>query len=128
MAFGQQSGPPASPRQLRELTELLVAAGHRDFRDARGPLGLTQRQAAGRFSRDEADALVERLRGEEAGRDGPAGEEPPPAPEPSLRWVPAERLAGELRRRGWTVVGPRAPDDGGDPARVTGGMRPPERP
>src|SRR5580704_13098906 len=54
MAFGQQSGPPASAKQVRELLDLLKGAGHSDFRDARGPMGFTQRQAAGKFSHDEA--------------------------------------------------------------------------
>jgi hypothetical protein len=68
MAFGQQSGPPATARQVQQLTTLLSEAGHSDFRDARGPLGLTQRQAAGKFTRDEATELIERLEAEaEAG-------------------------------------------------------------
>ena len=45
MAFGQAAGPPASRRQVETLAELVRAAGHTDFRDARGPLGLNQRQA-----------------------------------------------------------------------------------
>ena len=49
MAFGQQSGPPASSRQVQELLALVQGAGHSDFRDARGPMGFTQRQAGGRF-------------------------------------------------------------------------------
>ena len=61
MAFGQSPGPPAGQRQVNRLLELLNAAGHSDFRDARGPLDLTQRQAAGRFTRGEADALIELL-------------------------------------------------------------------
>lgn len=61
MAFGQASGPPATARQMRELLELVVLAGHTDLRDARHPLGLTQRQAGGKFTRDEADALIEQL-------------------------------------------------------------------
>src|SRR3546814_8444200 len=61
MAFGQQSGPPATHRQVQQLTELLQAAGHSDFRDAHHPLGLTQRQAGGKFTRDEADDLIARL-------------------------------------------------------------------
>ena len=68
MAFGQSSGPPATGKQMRELLELLVAAGHRDFRDARGPMGFTQRQAGGKFTRDEADAFIEQL--ETAAHDG----------------------------------------------------------
>ena len=60
MAFGQQpSGPPASAKQVQQLLSLVRAAGHVDFRDARGALGLTQRQAGGKFSRDEAEVLCE---------------------------------------------------------------------
>src|SRR4051812_45288063 len=61
MAFGQSSGPPATARQVQQLTLLVQAAGHADLRDARGPLGLTQRQSAGRFTRDEAEALIAQL-------------------------------------------------------------------
>ena len=60
MAFGQQQGPPATGRQVQELLALLQEAGHSDFRDARGPMGFTQRQAGGKFTRAEADALLER--------------------------------------------------------------------
>lgn len=108
MAFGQQAGPPASARQVRELLALLNDAGHTGFRDARGPLGFTQRQAAGKFTRDEADALIARLQGNEP--DGtsvavlPAAK--PSAREQLLRHLPAEQLAAELRRRGWTVAEP----------------------
>jgi hypothetical protein len=117
MAFGQQSGPPATGRQIQQLTELLHAAGHTDFRDARGPLGLTQRQAGGRFTRDEAEALITRLE-DEAHAGPPAG-----VPEPSVPSVrsgrrrpaggavaaaemPSELLAAELQRRGWVVMEP----------------------
>ena len=122
MAFGQQSGPPANPRQVRELLDLLNAAGHVDFRDARGPLGLTQRQAGGRFTRDEAEAFIDQLRAEaeaavepgESGDDGPDTAVRPAAEparrlsatERTLRSVPAEQLAAELQRRGWIVVEP----------------------
>jgi hypothetical protein len=78
MAFGQSSGPPASAKQVQELLSLLHDAGHSDFRDARGPLGFSQRQAAGKFTRDEAEAFIERLQGEAEGGDHPA-ESPPPA-------------------------------------------------
>ena len=64
MAFGQQSGPPATHRQMQDLLELVIGAGHVDLRDARGPLGLTQRQANGKFTRDEADVLIEQLQAE----------------------------------------------------------------
>ncbi len=112
MAFGQQSGPPATARQVRELLELLQGSGHTDFRDARGPMGFSQRQAAGKFTRDEADAFIEQLQG---AAEGPAGSEMsrPSVPtdrlstaEQALRKIPAERLAAELQRRGWVVMEP----------------------
>ncbi|MEY2406338.1 MAG: hypothetical protein QOG39_1254 [Acidimicrobiaceae bacterium] len=108
MAFGQQSGPPASAKQVRELLELLQDAGHTDFRDARGPLGFTQRQAAGKFTRDEADAFIELLQEAVDGEDGDVATPPPrlSAAEQALRRVPADQLAAELQRRGWIVVEP----------------------
>lgn len=78
MAFGQPSGPPATAKQVQQLLALLQAAGHSDFRDARGPLGFTQRQAAGKFTRDEADAFIEQLEAEAAGTAG--GDTPVAAP------------------------------------------------
>lgn len=109
MAFGQQSGPPASVRDVKELLSLLQDLGHSDFRDARGPMGLTQRQASGKFTRDEAAALIEQLReGEPDGR--PAVTRRPDAMvtavEQTLRHMPAEQLAAQLTRRGWTVTAP----------------------
>lgn len=124
MAFGQQSGPPATARQVAQLTELVVAAGHSDFRDARHPLGLTQRQAAGKFTRDEADALIARLEAEAELADAPGGTgDDPPAQrrvqavadrhdrrqaeaQARLAKVADEVLAAELQRRGWAVIGP----------------------
>ncbi len=127
MAFGQQSGPPASRSQLSELSELLEAAGHTDFRDARGPMGFTQRQAGGKFTRDEADAFIEQLRAEvEPSVEPPAARvrsATPPKPKPAnptpsaersgltpaerqLRRIPTPELAAELQRRGWIVVEP----------------------
>ena len=109
MAFGQQSGPPATHRQLQELTELLHEAGHVDFRDARGPLGLTQRQAGGKFTRDEADELIEQLRRDAelaaavAPADGPPDAEPAAAPRrratPAPAPTPAPRAAATPARR-----------------------------
>jgi hypothetical protein len=112
MAFGQVSGPPASHNQLRELTELLQAAGHSDFRDARGPMGFTQRQANGKFTRDEADEFIAAL--QEAAEETPS---PPPAPakptppragtpEAQLAKFSDEQLAAELQRRNWVVMEP----------------------
>ena len=42
MAFGQSAGPAASHWQVAELLELLQNAGHADFKDARGPMGLRE--------------------------------------------------------------------------------------
>ena len=133
MAFGQSSGPPATGQQLRQLLELLVAAGHTDFRDARGPMGFTQRQAGGKFTRDEADEFIERLEAEAhdeesaadsgmstlttaarpptskiAPRPQATDSSPPARPqiEIALDDVPSEVLAAELQRRGWVVVQP----------------------
>ena len=76
MAFGQQSGPPATGRQVRELVDLVVAAGHVDLRDARHALGLTQRQAGGKFTRDEAQTLIDQLiEAEHQGSDDGPGED-----------------------------------------------------
>lgn len=96
---------------MQELLALVQDAGHTDFRDARGPLGLTQRQAGGKFTRDEAEALIARL--EAAAAEGePIVALPAERPE---RLSPAERalraastadLAAELQRRGWIVVEP----------------------
>lgn len=108
MAFGQSTGPPASARQLEELLVLLLEAGYSGLRDARGPMGFSQRQAGGRFTRSEADAFIERLRG-----TGSTPREPVTAAERrraeqvcSLRQMAPELLAGELQRRGWIVMAP----------------------
>jgi hypothetical protein len=108
MAFGQQSGPPASPREVRELLTLLQEAGFDDFRDARGQMGFTQRQAGGKFSRDEATAYLERLQEAAADPSTPAAPSAPrlSAAEQALRRVPTLQLAAELERRGWIAFEP----------------------
>ena len=108
MAFGQQAGPPASSRQLQELLALIQGAGHRDFRDARGPMGFTQRQAGGRFTRDEADEFIKRLQDAEPDPGTPVAVQGwrQSAQEQLLRRMAAEQLAVELRRRGWMVIEP----------------------
>ena len=138
MAFGQAAGPPAHARQIDELTALLARAGFESVREARHPFGLNQRQAAGRFTVDEADELIERLRAAEvvAGEgDPPSGGAPSLAhpessaapaasPAPSdgsstgkrrrattLRQVDAGVLAAELERRGWCCIPPVGPED-----------------
>jgi hypothetical protein len=108
MAFGQQSGPPASAKQVRDLLTLLKNVGHTDFRDARGPMGFTQRQAAGKFTHDEAEAFIDRLENAESDESAPVA---PTlvrlsAQEQMMRRLPAEQLAAELERRGWIVTKP----------------------
>jgi len=105
---------------MNQLVELLERAGHVDFRDARGPMGFTQRQAGGKFTRDEAQEYIDRLEQAEAEalEAAEAQEEPevqeeaaPELPdlaevtlpldvENALRGFSSEDLAAELRRRG----------------------------
>jgi hypothetical protein len=116
MAFGQQSGPPASQKQIAHLKSLLQAVGHDDFRTARHEFGLTQRQAGGKFTTGEATELIDRLESAES-------TEPQPAPATTattasrrskvddtagalLRDLPTEVLAEELTRRGWIAMPP----------------------
>ncbi len=91
-------------------------------------MGFTQRQAAGKFTRDEAEEFIERLQSEVFG-DGPPVSSaasvptrpssskiaPRPqvpdsprssSPQIALDGVPAEVLAAELQRRGWVVLNP----------------------
>lgn len=132
MAFGQSLGPPASSRQLKALLALLREAGHVDFRDARGPMGFTQRQAGGKFTSDEAEAFIRQLEADadpgaddgadpgvnhrhEDADDGGSGVQPRPKPggpvkpnaeERAVRRLPDGVLAAELQRRGWIVMEP----------------------
>jgi len=113
MAFGQQSGPPATGKQLQQLLALLEAAGHSDFRDARGPMGFTQRQAGGKFTRDEADAYIEQLEAEaEAAEGGDEAAGAAPAPAPS-----AARPKASAPKAGAPKTG--APKPGTGPERLT---------
>jgi hypothetical protein len=81
-------------------------------------MGFNQRQAGGRFTRDEADAFIAQLQ-EWAEIAESAEALPTPvaatpqaikpkvtAAERSLKSVPAEVLAAELQRRGWVVMEP----------------------
>ena len=127
MTFGQ-SAPTASPKQIAYLLSLVKQAGHDGFRDGRGPLGLTQRQAAGKFSKSEASTLIDLLLNGEASGDDIGGRNESGRNESGstaisgerisaterlaldradlLRGMPAELLAGELERRGWGVSAP----------------------
>ena len=134
MSFGRQSGPPASSKQIEYLKALVQKAGHDDLRSARHPLGLTQRQAGGKFTKGEASALIDQLLGGEGAGDAtpatPAATTPggtgPGAGDADgaslghdaaaerleaeqaelLRGMPAGLIAGELERRGWQVTSP----------------------
>jgi hypothetical protein len=128
MAFGQQSGPPASAREIEQIEQLLAAAGYSSFREARHIYGLTQRQAAGKFTRGEAAELVTRLSAGEGTLDADAAsavvEQAADAvasgrarSEQAARraaerqaevvaGLPDELLADELVRRGWMCMPP----------------------
>lgn len=129
MAFGQ-SGPSATARQTQQLLTLLEQAGHSGFRDARGPMGFTQRQAAGKFTPQEADEFITRLENEaeqaeldlsaalrapdgidasfavQASRAMSKAEREEAKRVEALRAMPAGLLAAELERRNWVVIPP----------------------
>lgn len=108
MAFGQQSGPPASHRQVQRLLELLADAGYAGFREARGPLGFTQRQGGGKFTGPEADAFIAQLEAEAEGGGGGGGDTPPePAPAPA----PKARAKASARAAAAPATTPTAPAD-----------------
>ena len=108
MAFGQQSGRPATARSVDELLEQVRHAGYNDFKEARHPLGLTQRQAGGRFTQDEVDRLLSQLGTGETDEKlaFSADTKVAAAVSTMLRTMPAEQLAMELERRGWIVIAP----------------------
>ncbi len=118
MAFGQQSGPPASHKQIQYLESLLRKAGHDSFRDARGALGLTQRQAGGKFTKDEASTLIDQLLAADPEAEPVIGQGRSTLEQTSaadrleaervqaLKGMPASLLADELGRRGWVVTEP----------------------
>ena len=91
---------------MQELLALLQDAGHTDFRDARGPMGFTQRQSAGKFTREEATAFIDRLQDAQFDDGTAPAAARLSAQEQAIRRMPAEQLAAELRRRGWAVVEP----------------------
>ena len=91
MAFGQQQGRPASAKQVQYLLALLQAAGHEGFRDARGPMGFTQRQAGGKFTIDEASAFIDQLTGDSGEAEVAPVAAPPGGCSPS--WSTSTRRA-----------------------------------
>jgi hypothetical protein len=117
MAFGQASGPPAPAKQVAELEALVAEQGFASFREARHPLGLTQRQAAGKFTASEATELIERLTARGQVLDTlDAGTAPVAAPvavdrgraraEELVTTLDAEVMATELTNRGWCCIPP----------------------
>lgn len=105
---------------------MLERLGYETFREARHPIGLTQRQAAGKFTTAEVDELLERLEpgaAEAAGVAPPVSSAPAVAPrsaaaearaqarrraadEELVVRVDAEVLATELTNRGWCCIPP----------------------
>jgi len=121
MAFGQQSGPPASHRQVEEIASLLERAGFSSFKEARHIYGLTQRQSGGKFTQGEATELIARLLAGEGELDteqaAEAVESTRISAERTAKRVadkqaeavaafPDELLADELVRRGWMCMPP----------------------
>lgn len=132
MAFGDPAGPPAGARQVEHLAELFERAGFSSFREARHPYGLTQRQAAGKFTAAEADELIERLEAAEHVQQGVAEQDPmdraptsqarvaePTGSQPSAQRARRTQrkadvlgafadslLVAELERRGWCCIPP----------------------
>jgi hypothetical protein len=110
MALGQ-SGPPASSKQVAYLQVLLEKAGCATFREARRPFGLTQRQASGKFTKQEASELIDRLvNGDQPDADEVENGKVEAATDAQarlLKGMPAQWLADELLSRGWSVQEPR---------------------
>ncbi len=110
MALGQ-SGPPASAKQVAYLQALLEKAGFVSFREARREFGLTQRQSSGKFSKQEASELIDRLvNGDQPDPDEVENGKVQAATDAQarlLKGMPAQWLADELLGRGWSVQEPR---------------------
>jgi hypothetical protein len=128
MAFGQQSGPPASAKEVAHLEALLGEAGYSSFKEARHMYGLNQRQAAGKFTRDEAAELLARLANGDGQLDAATAsavvEETADAmasgraaadraakrqahrEAEQVAALPDDLLADELVRRGWVCIPP----------------------
>jgi hypothetical protein len=72
-------------------------------------MGLTQRQAGGKFSVQEASALIDQLLNNEVAipdAANAADENVRATHATTLRGIPADLLADELQRRGWSVRAP----------------------
>ncbi|MBI4936032.1 MAG: hypothetical protein HY828_19300 [Actinobacteria bacterium] len=115
MALGQ-SGPPASAKQVAYLQVLLEKAGFATFREARRAYGLTQRQASGKFTKQEASELIDRLINGDQPDEGQSVADALESGKVAaatdtqarlLKGMPAQWLADELLSRGWSVQEPR---------------------
>lgn len=99
MSFGQSAGPPASAKQKAYLESLLRDAGYDTFREARHPLGLTQRQAGGRFTKQEASALIDQLLATAGGHDTHRTDDRDDGPDPDADRRPILHRSPEAERR-----------------------------
>ena len=115
MAFGQAAGPPAAARDIARALELLEEAGFSSFKEARHPYDLDQRQAAGKFTRDQCAALIERLEAEQsdtvaedrqAAVDDRAAQRKADKQAELAATLPDDVLVAELERRHWMCVPP----------------------
>jgi hypothetical protein len=81
----------------------------RDFRDARGPTGFSvRRRASSPATRPTCSLASFGTQSSTRGNSFDVPEWRRSAQEQVIRHIPAERLAVELRRRGWTVVEPES--------------------
>jgi hypothetical protein len=119
MAFGQVAGPPAGARQLEQLGALLADAGYASFREARHPFGLSQRQAAGKFTVGEAEELIERLEAAAIVADATGVDDVEPAPSSPARTRTPATDRRTARRAGASASGSAA----GAPGAVSGNER-----
>jgi hypothetical protein len=108
MAFGQVAGPPAGARQLEQLGALLADAGYASFKEARHPFGLTQRQAAGKFTVGEAEELIERLEAAAIVADANGVDDVEPAPSSPARSRTPSADRRTARRAVTSASGPTA--------------------
>jgi len=107
VTFGKQDGPPASQKQVQYLLSLLKKQGYEGFRDARGPLRLTQRQGNGKFTTSEASALIDQLLSGDEEEAEAASEQSAIVDDPRpLAGFPTDLLVAELEHRGWTARPP----------------------
>jgi hypothetical protein len=110
VSFAQQ-GPPASAKQVAYIQALMRKAGYDDFRSARTEYRLTPRQARGKFTKTEASEMIDRLTSTDDDNPTVSVSEEPHSLDSAqallIRGFPADVLADELLRRGWSVKEPK---------------------